>query len=169
MADKPQITDTLIHDSIVTAMDRVFRTMLRHEVTLVQGPAAAENVSLAAKPHVVGAVGFVGSANGLIYLCFPEDFAKIATGRILGMSLNEVEMHGTEGLNDAIGELTNMTVGTFKNTLSDVGFPCKLTVPTIVRASNLSVASVKSATRHVFVFECVGHRLVADIQVKASE
>lgn len=169
MAEPPQINDALIHDSIVRSIERVFRTMLRQEISLVDGSTSQESASLAAKPYIVGAVGFVGNANGLIYLCFPEDFARAATGRILGMTANEVVMNGVEGVNDAIGELTNMTVGGFKNALSDAGFPCRLTVPTIVRASNLSVASVKSIARHVFHFDCEGHRVIADIQMKSVE
>jgi hypothetical protein len=28
------------------------------------------------------------------------------------------------------------------------------------------VASIKSATRHIFLFDCKGHRIVTDIQIK---
>jgi chemotaxis protein CheX len=59
-----------------------------------------------------------------------------------------------------------MTVGVFKNTLCDLGFPCKLTLPAIVRGHKLSIAAIKSATRHVFHFDCAGHRLTTDIQIK---
>lgn len=104
--------------------------------------------------------------SGLIYLCLTEAFANDLTGRILGMSPAEVEMHGAEVVTDAIGEVTNMTVGGFKNTLCDLGHACKLTLPTIVRGKNLSVAAIKSATRHVFHFDCAGHQLSADIQMK---
>jgi chemotaxis protein CheX len=168
MAETPQITEALIHDSIVRSVASVFKTMLRHEIKLADETVVAEPPSPSAKSQIVGAVGFAGMANGLIYLCFSDDFAKIATARILGMALAEVEMHGVEVVNDAIGEITNMTVGGFKNALCDIGFPCKLSLPTIVRASNLSVASVKSAHRHIFHFECVGHRIIADIQMKAD-
>jgi chemotaxis protein CheX len=84
------------------------------------------------------------------------------------MSPAEVGLQGAAVVNDVIGEITNMTVGGFKNTLADVGFPCRLTVPTIIRGDNLSVAAIKSATRHVFLFDCAGHRLVADIQLKLT-
>ncbi len=168
MADRTQITDSLIHDSIVRSLEHVFRTMLHYEVSLAEETAATAVSDLGVQRQVVGVVGFVGLANGVIYLCFPEDFAKIATGRILGISLPEVEMHGVEALNDAIGELTNMTVGGFKNALCDVGFPCKLTLPTIVRANNLSLGAVKTSACHVFRFDCLGHRVVADIQMKSE-
>jgi chemotaxis protein CheX len=131
------------------------------------GKASTPAVLLPDRPsQIFGSVGFVGDASGLIYLCFTEAFAKDLTGRILGMSPAEVEMNGSEVVTDAIGEVTNMTVGGFKNTLCDLGHACKLTLPTIVRGQHLSVAAIKSATRHVFHFESAGHRLVADIQIK---
>jgi chemotaxis protein CheX len=84
------------------------------------------------------------------------------------MSPAEVEMNGYEVIKDAIGEITNMTAGGFKNRLCDIGFPCKLTLPTIVRGKDLSVDGFKGTERHIFQFECAGHILLADIQFKAE-
>jgi chemotaxis protein CheX len=85
---------------------------------------------------------------------------------VLGMTAAEIAMCDDSTVKDVIGEITNMTVGGFKNALCDVGFPCKLTLPTIVRGDHLAVASMKGAERHIFHFDCAGHRLVADIQLK---
>jgi chemotaxis protein CheX len=168
-AVKSQITDQLIQDCIIKAVQSVFRTMMHREAKLVHaaGPEAVPSVTSAA-PQILGSVGFIGAADGLIYLCLSEEFAKIASGSILGMSIAEVEEGGQEVVHDAIGEITNMTVGGFKNTLCDLGYPCKLTLPAIVRGNNLSIASIKGTTRHIFDFDCNGHRLVADIQIKVD-
>src|SRR5215218_1393960 len=161
---KTPITDQIIQDCIVKAVQSVFRTMMGQEASfMTQVPAEPTSIPLLPS-QIIGSVGFIGGANGLIYLCLSEDFAKIASSRILGMTAAEVEQHGNEVIHDAIGEITNMTVGGFKNTLCDLGFPCKLTLPAIVRGNNLSIASIKAATRHVFHFDCIGHRIVADIQ-----
>jgi chemotaxis protein CheX len=170
-----EISETLIRDNITRAVCDVFKTMLHRSAKLDQMsvgggpdecPPALREENLALKPQVVGTVGFLGEINGLIYLYFDDSFAKDCTGHLLGMSAAEVTEAGDEVINDAIGEITNMTVGGFKNTLCDMGFPCKLTVPAIVRGNNLSVAAIKSSTRHVFQFDCGGQRLVADIQIK---
>ncbi len=118
--------------------------------------------------QIIGNVGFAGEANGIVYLCFTEPFALHAAGLMLGMSPGEIEMHGPDVVKDAIGEITNMTAGGFKNQLCDMGMPCKLTLPTIVRGSKLSVAAIKAAHRHVFELKCDGHTFVADIQMKAE-
>lgn len=160
------ITDTVIHDSIVRAVEGVFRTMATLKVTFISKSAAPDTLNVGQGPQVIGSVGFVGDATGLIYLCLEDGFAKHLTARILGMSQGEVEMSGTEFVNDAIGEVTNMTVGGFKNALCDLGHDCKLTLPTIVRGRHVSIAAVKSAHRHIFHFECEGQRITADIQLK---
>jgi len=166
MAAKTPITDQLIQECIIKSVQSVFRTMAGQDIAFVEQGGAAAALNTASSSEIIGSVGFVGEANGLIYLCLSEEFAKIASSRVLGMSLNEVEAHGNEVIHDAIGEITNMVVGGFKNTLCDLGFPCKLTLPAIVRGHKLSIAAIKAATRHVFQFDYLGHRLVADVQIK---
>jgi len=165
MATAPQVTDRIVQDAIVRAVQNVCRTMLRQDAVLTastaEGATGPEGTF-----QILSSVGFAGVASGMVYLCLSDDFALTATAQILGMSPAEVEMHGPDVLKDAIGEVTNMTAGGFKNELCDLGFPCKLTLPTILRGHNLTVASVKSAARHVFTFDCKGHRLVVDIQLK---
>ena len=160
------ITDTIVQDSIVRAVRNVCVTMLKQEASFVEKSPAAGYEGFKEKPHVFGSVGFAGVIDGIVYLCIPDDFAQEAAARVLDMSVAEVEMSGDEAVRDVVGEITNMTVGGFKNALCNIGFPCKLTLPTIVRGDHLAVASLKGSTRHIFHFDCSGHRLVADIQLK---
>lgn len=160
------ISDTLVQDSIVRAVKNVCATMIKRDASFVEKTASAAYEGFKERPHVFGSVGFVGTIDGIVYLCIPDDFAHEAAGRVLGMSAAEIEMSGDSTIKDVIGEITNMTVGGFKNALCNVGFPCKLTLPTIVRGDNLSVSSLKGAERHTFHFDCGGHRLIADIQLK---
>lgn len=170
MAPTQPITETLIQESIIKAVQNVSRTMLRKEATLAYSANSdtANNslVSIGAAPYVIGCVGFAGEANGLVYLCFTDEFARSAAQQILGMSPAEIAQNGHEVVKDVIGEITNMTTGGFKNALSDYGFPCKLSLPTIVRGDHLSIAAIKSATRGIFHFTCGTHQLMADVQVK---
>ena len=166
---KTQITDILIQDCIVRAVQSVFRTMMGQEARFVAQVAAEPSTIPLTASQIIGSVGFIGGANGLIYLCLSEEFAKIASGKILGMTQAEIESHGNEVIHDAIGEITNMTVGSFKNGLCDVGYPCKLTIPSILRGTNFSIEPISSATRYVYYFEYEKHRLVADILLKNDE
>lgn len=168
MAAAQQITEALIQESIANAMQNVSRTLLRQDAALVDRVRTAEYEADPLKFQLIGNVGFAGDANGMVYLCMSDDFATYAVGTILGMSESEVKFHGLDVVKDAIGEVTNMTVGGFKNALCDVGFPCKLTLPTIVTGHNLTVATLRGTARHIFRFTCATHVLVADIQLKTD-
>jgi len=144
--------------------------MLRRESTLLEakvGDAHTNTLTkIGAAPYVIGNVGFAGDANGIVYLCFNDAFAQHAASHILGMTPAEVAMEGHEVVKDVIGEITNMTTGAFKNALCDFGFPCKLSLPTIVRAEHISIAAIKAAHRGIYLFSCGADHLIADVQVK---
>ena len=161
----PPINDALIQKSIALAMDNVFRTMLKREAVFVEKTTPDALQSSGAEFHVVSNVGFVGEACGIVYLCLTDGFAMHAVGHVLGSAAADVDLADHDLVKDVIGELTNMTAGGFKNALCDLGYPCKLTLPTIVRGKSVRVSCLKSSVRHVFVFECAGHRIVADIQL----
>ncbi len=170
------ITATLIRDNIARAVGDVFKTMLGRvpkltpvrnnfeQVWPAQSPLADNP-----RPHVVGTVGFIGEANGLIYLYLDLAFARLCTCHLLGMTEAELDEVGDEVMNDAIGEITNMTVGSFKNGLCDAGYTCKLTIPSILHGSNFTIEPISSVTRHVYHFDCGGHRIIADILMKQEE
>ena len=167
------ITEALIRDLINRAITDVFKTRVGRTPTFSAqvdtAKARALIVSEPNRPQVVGTVGFVGECNGLIYLHLDLAFAKVCTSQLLGVSEAELADLGDEPINDAIGELTNMTVGTFKNQLCDAGFPCKLTIPSILRGTNFSIEPITGAVRHVYHFDCAEHRVVADILMKSDD
>lgn len=170
-----EINEPLIREYITRAVSDVFKTMLGRVPAFVGSSPQPLGSTSPIVPtqdrqlYVVGTVGFIGEVNGLIYLYLEEPFARLCTCQLLGMSETELEAAGDEVINDAIGELTNMTVGGFKNGLCDAGYPCKLTIPSILRGSNFSIEPISSATRHTFNFDSGGHKLVADILLKAGD
>lgn len=173
-----EISEAQIREHISRAISDVFKTMLGREATLT---ATATQSSEGAwppfpakdgetpTPQVVGTVGFLGDANGLIYIYLPVPFATLVTCQLLGMTEAEVEEAGDEVVNDAIGELTNMSVGSFKNGLCDIGYPCKLTIPSILRGSNFCIEPISDAQRYIYSFTCGGHKVVTDILMKTSD
>ncbi|MGH7995926.1 MAG: chemotaxis protein CheX [Opitutaceae bacterium] len=162
-----EISESLIRDNIIRAVGDVFGTMLSRPVELQGSAAIGETAGLPpaqpaeAAPLIVGTVGFLGEIDGLIYIYLDVDFAKTLTEAMLG-----ADTCGEEAVNDAIGELTNMIVGVFKNGLCDAGFPCKLTIPSILRGRNFRVEPIGSARRYIYRFQSQGRRVVADILMK---
>ena len=172
-ATAAEITEAMIREYINRAVKDVFKTMIGREPTSHPEPQTVQNrtllVSEPSRPQVVGTVGFIGDCNGLIYLHLDLAFARMCTCHLLGMTEAELDEAGDEVINDAIGELTNMTVGSFKNGLCDADFPCKLTIPSILRGTNFSIEPISSAVRHVYFFDCAQHRVVADILMKSDD
>ena len=166
MPSLASITDTNIQDFIVRALESVSTTMIREPVRLVEKTTEALYEGLSNRVFVLSRVGFIGEINGSVHLCIPDEFAQHAAATVLGMTPAEVAEGGHDLVHDVIGEITNVTVGGFKNALCDLGFPCKLTLPTVVRGDGVQVASLKGMSRHIFQFDCGTHRIVADIQMK---
>jgi chemotaxis protein CheX len=171
------ISEQSIRERFTSSIKEVFSTMLGQHVEIVEAAKLSSDPAwppLDGKqgqhdPYVVGTVGFIGNINGLIYLYLPEKFAHFATAHMLGMNESEVCAEGVAVVNDAIGELTNMTVGVFKNGLSDLGLACRLTIPSILRGTNFTIQPTSSATRWILYYQCAGQRLVADIIMKPGE
>ncbi len=68
--------------------------------------------------------------------------------------------------NDAVGEFTNISIGGFKNQLSQFGFPCSLTLPSILRGKSLSVEPVSGCVRKTFLFKVRGKPILSLLIIK---
>ncbi len=163
------IPDAVFEETITRAVKEVFSTMLSQPARYVPlDQPEPESLELE-HPQVVGTVGFIGAINGLIYLYMDVAFAQKCAASLLGVSEVELAEMGDEAVNDAIGELTNMTVGTFKNQLSDRGFACRLTIPSILRGSRFRIEPISSATRRIYRFDIAGSAITADLLMQPGE
>ena len=159
------ITDELIHSSIVSAVRGVCATMLKFDASFLQKTLEPDNEPFKAQPHVFGCVGFVGKVDGVVHLCITRDFAIHAASTLLGMTEAELQSD-QDTVKDVVGEITNMTVGTFKNGICDLGFQCKVTLPTVLRGSQLKVESTANAKRWTFDFTVMDRPFVADLFIQ---
>jgi chemotaxis protein CheX len=152
-----------IHGSVA----KVFKVMLNRDAVAVDGPdtavPGADSDRAGARDRIVGSIGFSGAVTGTVYLHLGLPFARSCTCELLGMTPSELADMGDEALNDAVAEVTNMVAGGFKNHLCDCGFPCLLTLPSILRGTRFHVAPISSATRFIAHFDCTGHRICVEI------
>jgi chemotaxis protein CheX len=121
------------------------------------------------KTVIVGMVGFVGAMNGVINLYMEEDLAMRITGSFLGMNEEELAAEGAEVVHDALGEMANMVVGTFKNAVSDKGFQCRMTVPSILRGTNFTIETPSSVFRMLYSFKIMNAPFIADLTMKPGD
>lgn len=152
----------------------IFSMMLNTEATLVSATEVnKEDHSNGFKlpidtneTLIAGTVRFVGNLTGVIHVFMDLPMALKFTSRLLSMSRDEIEAEGHETVNDAIGELTNMIVGSFKNDLSNKGLQCQMTIPSILRGSNYTVEPAEGALRRIFKFDCEGSSFLIDALIK---
>ena len=153
-----------LEELLKTAVGEVFRTMLNFDTRSIPFEADA----MSSEAHIAGSVGFIGAMTGVVYIYSTAGFARTMTGRMLGMQEREIE--GDEMVNDAVGELANMIVGSLKSNLVERGLACVLTIPSIVRGSNFSIEATSSTTRRVLCFRCNdSENLVVEILIKPSD
>jgi chemotaxis protein CheX len=167
-ATQPDLTDSAIEQAIVKGVSEVFETMTRESVVFEgrtpNPPLHSRPIGISG-PHVVASVGFVGDMNGIVNTHFDDNIALELSVKMLGMT--EAEVIANNVLTDSTGELANMIVGVFKNTLGGVGVVCKLTLPSIVRGTDFHVDhGLKSGQRYIFNFRCRGKAVVTDIIIE---
>lgn len=160
-----EISDALIERAIQKGVSEVIATMASETIEAV---GRTPNPPLHSRPlditgqHLVASVGFIGDLEGIINTHLDDEIALELSAKMLGMSVAEVSANGM--LSDSMGELANMIVGVFKNTLSETGFVCKLTLPSIIRGSDFHVDhALKTGRRYIFNFKCRGRAIVTDI------
>jgi chemotaxis protein CheX len=158
---------------MMSSIQDVFNTMLNLQVDLDRHESSMpseEHCSPAYTPGtemIAANIGFSGKIYGMVYLCMEASLAKMLTMQLLGME--EVEESDHETINDALGELANMTVGGFKNQLSHKGYSCQLTIPSILRGTGFTVESTSQSQRETFYFDTEGNRFVADLFIRKGE
>jgi chemotaxis protein CheX len=109
---------------------------------------------------VVSNIGFGGEVFGYVYVYLKPQTAAFLAGKMLSnTTVGEDVDH--EMINDAVGEFTNISIGGFKNQLSYMGYPCDLTIPSILRGIGISVETVSGCSRTIFHFKTRGQSILA--------
>ena len=124
-----------------------------------------EEIFGADTPLVVSNIGFGGGIFGFVYVYLEPKTAEFLAHRMLGTD-PESAAHDGEIVNDAVGEFTNISVGGFKNQLTYMGYPCDLTIPSILRGKGISVETVSGCTRTLFHFKTRGQSILAVAIIK---
>lgn len=171
------ISDPELEALAVNAVSSVFNTMLNTSTSLVSAMKLDEDSSEYGtklpidtdQTLITGTVGFIGKMTGIIYIFMDLPLAMNSTCRMLDLEPDDIECEGHETVNDAVGEMTNMIVGTFKNDLSNKGYECRMTIPSILRGSNYTIEPAEAALRRIYKFDCEGRSFVIDILMREED
>src|SRR5271169_2241417 len=117
------------------AAREVFELMLGCQLTV---PA---NVEETAPLDITATVGLAGQLCGVLSVRCEGKAASLMSSKMLGV---EPEKLGPEAL-DALGELSNMVAGNFKNKIAGLAEGCMLSPPTIITGRDYSLRSLADA------------------------
>lgn len=113
------------------AVQEVFEIMLGCKLDHVPGDQPL-------KAHFTAMVGLAGQLCGVLTLRCSAKSAALMTSKMLGIDAQETD----EQVFDAIGEVSNMVAGNFKNKLTGLADSCMLSVPTVVTGEDYCMHSL---------------------------
>ncbi len=170
------LTETVIRERLARSLKDVFRIMLRRPIELCDNLTQGDSVFItppvgageALPTHIMGSVAFTGKVNGTLNLYFQEDFAAVCTRLLLRANEDYTKRTADTAVKDAMGEITNMSAGVFKNSLAAIGFPSRLVLPKVFRCRLGSMEPGYTASRYVYHFMSAETRVVVELLIKAG-
>jgi chemotaxis protein CheX len=135
----------------------VFSTMLRMD--LVAPPACRQNGKPAPTNRVVTLMGLAGRWVGTGSICCSPEMARRISGQLLTSEFASVD----QDVLDAMGEVTNMIIGNFKNSIEDLVGPLGLSIPVVIYGHNFTASSLHATEWTVVPFQCPGGQIEVKI------
>jgi chemotaxis protein CheX len=129
---------------LIDATQEVFRTMVAMPLTT---GVPIDGDALRPRSNVVGTVSFAGAQSGIVAFYTTFDTASAVASALVGSPVQDREQ-----VADAVGELTNMIAGTFRNHLARDGAPWAISVPAVTIGSDFYTRYVSDVRRTLCPF-----------------
>jgi chemotaxis protein CheX len=152
------VPDVMVRD-LLDSTHEVFETMVFTEAVagVPRSPMAGERPA-----EVVATVALTGPANAVVTIYGSVAMAKSIAGAMLGMEADEVK----DEYADAIGELGNMIVGSFRNRMAAAGGTWAISVPTVTVGQRIYTHYPDDVSRIVCPLGVLGHDLFVDLVLR---
>ncbi|MCK8828583.1 chemotaxis protein CheX [Natroniella acetigena] len=82
-------------------------------------------------------IGVTGNLSGFIYLSMEEDTALNVASKMCGMEVDQLD----DFVNSALGELANIITGNSATKLSNMGYQCDITPPSVVVGKEIQIST----------------------------
>jgi|SRR5450432_1960340 len=159
---KSELDQTYLAEVMDVAATEVFATMLGCEI---KSGAAQPGSSVETVDHgMIALLGLTGDWTGSASLCCSAESACWIASQMLCSEYPEVNAD----VRDAVGEIANMIVGSFKNSLSPKTGPLAMSTPTLVMGSNMSTSTGGAHEWMVFPFSNNEHSFRMMVQLKPA-
>jgi chemotaxis protein CheX len=159
---KQELDISFLADTMRSAALEVFATMLGIEVEpSVPSPGAA--VATEAQ-GVVSLLGLTGEWTGSGGLCCSAECACWIASQMLFSEYPEVN----DEVRDAVGEVTNMIIGNFKNSIGSVTGPLGMSTPTVICGRDMTTTNGGAHEWIVFPFKSQDHSFKMMVQLQPA-
>jgi len=143
---------------ITTVTESIWRSVLGLEVE----PAGEATGRDEGKRFLTGCVQITGSWEGAVTLDCSASLARRVAGIMFGVSPDKAE---SDEIQDALGEMTNMTGGNIKNLLPA---PSLLSLPSVTEGIDYTVSVPGGRLLTQVAFECQGEPLRVSLLQRES-
>jgi chemotaxis protein CheX len=133
-----EIQDLALSDMLFTAAQEVCTSMLSMEIARTE--TRSDLIPEPPFDGVLSVIGLTGPWTGNGYLRCAGKTACDLASRFLGIGPETVD----DDVLDAVGEITNMVVGSVKNLLEDHLGLIQMSIPTVVYGKNISTRNLKT-------------------------
>jgi flagellar motor switch protein FliN len=148
--------DATVNKSVL----ETFQTMLSLDLAKV-GKMTDSGLN---ETRLVGAVHYAGEVVGTMSLHVSQDFARLITQEMLGLS--EEELDSDEEVKDVLGELSNIISGNLKSDFLDADLGCVISTPSITRGSDFKIKHSKIGQDFEWVYRHGEHELLIELSIK---
>jgi chemotaxis protein CheX len=149
-------------DAMSAAVLEVFATMLGIEV---EPSVPSPGVAVESEDHgVVSLLGLTGEWKGSGGLCCSAACACWIASQMLFSEYPEVN----DEVRDAVGEITNMIVGNFKNNIGSETGPLGMSTPTVICGRDMTTTNGGAHEWIVFPFKSQDHAFRMMVQLQPA-
>ena len=127
------VTDVCFHDTLIESASEVFETMMFMALEKIS-PEEAEM----AEDTLLSSITFTGALEGCLAICCASQDAKLIAANMLGMEPeDDISM---EDICDAMGEVSNMVLGSIKKRIADAVGEILVSIPCTVSGKMLDTS-----------------------------
>ncbi|HEY1799380.1 MAG TPA: chemotaxis protein CheX [Terriglobales bacterium] len=141
------------------AIEEVFEIMLGSKLAGYAGPAPTHDLT--------AMVGLAGDLCGVLTVRCAQQSASRITARMLGGAFAENEQDVSQHVWDALGEMSNMIAGNFKNKLDGIADRCLLSVPTIISGQDYKLRPLANSETLEVILAFEGQPIIVTLDVHA--
>jgi len=150
------VDEVCLNEALLAGATEVFETMIFMDIreSMQQGQeASCESSSQdGAKQHLkgntfLGPITFTGDMEGCLGICCSVSCARAIAQNMLGMA--QTDELGEAEIADAIGEVANMVMGSFKSRVQETVGNLNVSIPTVVKGRSLDASVGENASRTV--------------------